>query len=106
IVIKGLTLVSNVATGHATLTCPNNTACFAFNEAGLAVADTYGFLGSSTTIMSVDPSLTFATLSRNALNLATAGNLTVTVNPVRTVTATLTANAMTLNGTPVPPLPS
>ncbi len=101
IVIKGLTLVSNVGTGHATLTCPASTQCFALNEAGLAVADTFGFLGSSTTILSVDSSLTFATLSRNALNGATAGNLTVTVNPLRTVTAKLTASAMTLNGIPV-----
>ena len=94
ITIKGLTLVSNIATGKATLTCPNNTACFQTIWNGLAVSDQFGFLGAGTTIdvSGVDPSGTFATLSRNALNGASATNLTVSVNTVRSVTGTLTGN--------------
>src|SRR5258708_5470746 len=92
IALKGLTLVSSVATGQATLTCANGTACFQSAWAGLAISDQYGYLGAGTTIASVDSSLTFATLSRNALNGASANNLAVTINNVRSVSGTVTVN--------------
>src|SRR5258708_5498494 len=85
IALKGLTLVSSVATGQATLTCANGTACFHSAWAGLAISDQYGYLRAGTTLASVDSSLTFATLSRNALNGASANNLAVTINNVRAV---------------------
>ncbi|HLZ94098.1 MAG TPA: hypothetical protein VKT20_02055 [Candidatus Dormibacteraeota bacterium] len=92
ITLSGLTLVSNLATGMATLTCPNGTACFNSGWTTLAVSDQNGYLGAGTTIASVDSSLKFATLSRNALNGASATNLTVTVNTVRSVSGTVTGN--------------
>src|SRR5712692_8730116 len=95
--VTGLTLVSNVSTGKATLTCPTIAACFGSGDVGQLISDSSGFLGAGTTIVSVNIGGTVATLSRNALNGATTNGLTVQIFVKRTVTATLTSNAATLN---------
>jgi hypothetical protein len=102
--VTGLTLVSNVSTGNATLTCPSSTACFLPGDVGQLVSDSYGFLGAGTTItmVTVVGGVTVATLSRNALNAATATGLTVNVFATRTVTARLTANAASIQNS-IPP---
>ncbi len=81
---------------EATLTCSGGTQCFTTSEVGMLVQDSYGFLGAGTTIVSVDPSLTFVTLSRNALNAASVNTLPVTLTKVQTVVgATLTSDTPT-----------
>ena len=95
--VTGLTLVSNVATGKATLTCPTATGCFLPGDVGQLISDSYGLLGAGTTIFSVNGTGTVATLSRNALNGATTNGLSVMVFSTRAVIATLTSNAATLN---------
>ena len=62
----------------------------------MLVQDSYGFVQAGTTIVSVDPSLTFATLSRNGLNGQSVDGLALTLIHVQTVTgATLTSNTST-----------
>ena len=101
-VVTGLTLVSNVSTGKATLTCPTSTACFLTGDLSQLISDSYGFLGAGTTILSINGAGTVATLSRNALNGASTNGLTVRIYSTRTVLATLTPNAASITNT-VPP---
>ena len=100
--VTGLTLVSNVSTGNATLTCPTSTACFLPGDVSQQVLDSYGFLGAGTTILSINGAGTVATLSRNALNGASTNGLTVRIYSTRTVLATLTPNAASISNTVTP----
>src|SRR5712692_8402073 len=95
--VSGLSLVSNVATLKATLTCPTSALCFVSTDVGQIIEDSYGFLGAGTTIFSVNGAGTVATLSRNALNGASTKGLTVRIFTTRTVMANLTASADTVN---------
>ena len=99
-------LVSNVSTGHATLTCA--TACFSAppagysTDVGMLLSDSYGFLGTGTEIISVSADGKTATLSRNGLNGASVNGLVVGLYAPRPVTATINPDAATINNT-VPP---
>ncbi len=99
-------LVSNVSSGHATLTCAS--ACFSTppagysTDVGMLLSDSYGFLGTGTEIIAVSADGTTATLSRNGLNGASVNGLVVGLYAPRPVTATLTANAGVLLNTAPP----